>query len=173
MSDYISGRLFSTYFRPAIRVFFEWDRFQAENWPVRVFVIDDFAELTRWYTPWNGSAAGEIVRYDAANAQPIRLGDTAAYFAKFDQQRQATITALAKMLAASSRPRRPVQLVAPAYRLPGNLGIFLDGNHRLAALLKAQVAFQLLVFLIEGPLDNWVMPELRHWETSPTIRNWE
>jgi hypothetical protein len=69
----------------------------------------------------------------------------------------ATSNALAEMM-----PLRPFD--AAAYALPhGNL-VIMDGYHRFAALAIAGRSFDVHAWIVEGPLDSSILPDLTYWE---------
>ena len=51
-----------------------------------------------------------------------------------------------------------------AWALPGGNRLVLDGNHRLAAATQigATTATALAAIVIDGPLDERCLPDLRH-----------
>nr|MBS0021870.1 hypothetical protein [Gammaproteobacteria bacterium] len=173
MQTHISSNLFVSFFRPCIRVLFDWERFQKERWPIQLAVADDLSSISPWYLPWHFDATGKEVKYDSPAGRPIQLASIAKHMLTFDDERRQKILEMSSFFLKDRDHRRPAQLVAPTYVLPNNLRIILDGNHRMAALMLAKIPFRLLVFSIHGPMDNAVMPELRHWDESPNVRVWE
>lgn len=173
MATHIPIDLFVSFFRPCIRVLFDWERFQNERWPIRLAVIDDISAVSSWYLPWSFDANGKEVKYDAPAGHPIQLSSIAQRLSAFDEKRRQKILDLSRVFLDSRHPKRPAQFVAATYALPNDSHIFLDGNHRMAGLMLARISFKLLVFSIHGPVKSAVMPELRHWEESPNIRVWE
>lgn len=157
----IPFEVFTFFFKPRIRVLFNWERMEREKWPIELLLIDDLETLSSWYMPWNFDENGKEVNYKLPSARPIQLQDVPNLLSAFDNKRQYLIRELAKGFRES---RNPIQMVVPTYSLGSNTCFLLDGNHRMAALMMACVPFRLMSFTIYGPLDGEIVPELRHWE---------
>ena len=151
---------FEHFFRPFVRVLFDWDRMISEHWPIRSFVTERLTDLNDWRLPWNFDPSGSQVPYDDPAAMPMTLGELPSLFPKLDTPRRAFITAMAEGFVAGGVP---VQLVVPAYAIDSHCCLLMDGNHRLCALQTSGVEFRLLAFILNGPVDSSIIPELRHF----------
>jgi hypothetical protein len=158
----ISLEAFTFFFRPSVRVLFDWRRFEREGWPIDMQVLDDYCVISRWYMPWNINEERRLVNYDAPGAHPIQLNDVPEIFPQFASSRQRLILNLKRTF---QEERTPVQLVVAGYVVKDDVRLLLDGNHRLAALFLSSVPFRLMSFNIHGPLEGSIVPELRHWES--------
>lgn len=143
---------------------------QEEQWNIELAAIDDLATISSWYLPWHFNLENEEVKYDAPKGHPIQLSEIPRFLPFFSEKRRKTLTDFARIMTES---RHPFQLVVPCYAVNESSCLFMDGNHRMAALMMAQVPFSLLAFVVHGPIDNSIIPELRHWENTPTVRKWE
>jgi hypothetical protein len=56
---------------------------------------------------------------------------------------------------------QPVTFEVPVYRLPGDIWMAMDSNHRLSALAVARPAFAVAVYEVWGPLDERALSDLR------------
>ena len=160
MTTLIPANLFVEFFKPFVRVMFDWARMEEERWPVELSVVSALEQVACWHTPWNFNRLGREVRHDDAEARPIRLAEVEALMPGFGEQRQRYIE---RMVCEFRQSPPPVQLILPAYELPEGGHILLDGNHRAAALLRARVSFRILLCAVRGPIEESILPELRHW----------
>lgn len=152
--------LFSRFYRAHIRVRFDWDRLEREQWPIRMSVIDDPLDLREWSTPWYLRGDKDEVGYGDDGAKPLRLGDFPGVLQCLSEKRRTLIQTLG---AAFNNSRQPVQVSVPVYSLGRRGSLLLDGNHRLAALVTTGKAFKLMAFTVYGPLDPEVLPDVAHW----------
>jgi len=170
MQTIVPVELFISFFKPYIRVLFDWERLQKENWPINISVIHNIDIISSWSLPWSINKQGKEVRYDSPEARPIQLTEVPHIFSSLKKERQQSIINFSKLYIDSPHP---VQFVVPAFALPDGKGFFMDGNHRMSALILAKIPFCLLIFTVHGPTDNSIIPELRHWEKNPKIHLWE
>jgi len=152
--------LFASFFRSAIRVSFNWNRFLTERWPVKIIVLGDRAHLADFYPPWYLSPSGREVGYRDEGARPFPFSAISESMNGLQQERQESIRRFSTMLA---RSREPVHLLVPAYALQDTRYLLLDGSHRVAALLLSDVTFRMMVFVVYGPLDAGAARDLVHW----------
>jgi hypothetical protein len=154
---------FVSVFRESIRVIFDWDRFLRERWPIKLSVLSRQVEINDWYLPWNVGHSGQIVRYDAPDAHPIQLADVSAVFPLLDPERQMKITDIKRSFFRYPGGG-PTPVVVATYHLGSSRHLLLDGNHRIAGILLAQVPFRAVAFSVYGPIERSIVPELKHWE---------
>ena len=153
----MTSREFARFFRPFVRVLLDWEAVEEADWPVDVDAVDTVAELADWYFPWHVGPDGDEARFDDPGARPLRVLDWAP--ASFSAHRDAVDSAAAVLRDLPL----PTQLVIGAYALPNGGRLVLDGNHRLAAIVQEGMAFRGLVVTLNGPLDERILPDLRHW----------
>lgn len=155
------SEVFTFFFRPYIRVQFNWQRMEQEKWPIRLLLIDELPELAKLYMPWHIDETGSVVDYAAPMARPIQVQDIPDVISRFDNRRQEHIQELTE---AFKQAGEPVQLVLAAYCINRNTYLLLDGSHRAAAVILAQVPFRLIGFVIVGPVEADVVSDLGYWE---------
>lgn len=158
----LSTELFVSFFKPCIRVLFNWERLEREKWPIEVVVVDDYSALSSWYAPWYLGESRAEVNYAAADARPLAISELPATLHCLSVPRQQSILSLAERF---KHDQQPVQLVVPLFALGPSRYFLLDGNHRMAALATLQIKFCLMAFVVHGPIQGDVLPDLQHWAT--------
>jgi hypothetical protein len=148
---------FIAFFRPEVRVLFNWSRFEAEKWPLVLIVADQLRDIENWHMPWNVDRDGKETHYSEASARPIQVGEVPTLINKFSRQRRISIREI-------HQTPSPKCICIPTYALPGGKQFILDGNHRIASLALAMDPFRILAFSIQGPMDHRILPELKYWE---------
>ncbi len=145
-------------FRESIRPALCWDRLMAVEWNVveTLFRLPVGASLV--FTPWCCDNSGEPCAWNAPNAKPLTLADC---------------TGRPEVLKANMvRPfdESEAQLrVVPAYQLPDGQALLLDATHRMVSATVAAARLNVAAALIEGPIDDRVLPDLRHWARPSTV----
>jgi hypothetical protein len=163
---------FVSFFRPNIRVLFDWSRFLHERWPIELHVVTERKQIEDWYLPWNVDSQGREVDFSAPAARPIQLKELRDIKIKLRAERRTGITKMVRLVNGLSVNAHPYQLALPTYRIPNGLHFVLDGNHRLASLFLARLKFNILTFTVAGPLHRSILPELRHWENDlPNVQS--
>ena len=152
---------FTSFFKPTIRVLFNWRRMEEAGWPVELTVLKKPVEFSHWFLPWYTGPHGTEVGYSAPDATPVALSHFPGTLTKLDERRQRLIRQLQTSFA-SSRP--PIQLCVPRYSLGSKGYLLLDNSHRMAALASSNLPFVIMAFTVLGPLDNRVLPDLCHWK---------
>jgi hypothetical protein len=139
--------MFARLFGPPItRVELDWDQLQASASAVTVEVRDRGEELGGLFHPWYVSPAGKEAGWSDGDG--------------FSEHRRRRVRQLAGEYQAS---KPPVQLLAGCYDIGEERRLVVDGNHRIAAVVESSVAFRLLALTVCGPLDESILPDLRHW----------
>ncbi|RSM59282.1 hypothetical protein DMH03_25885 [Amycolatopsis sp. WAC 01376] len=116
-------------------------------------------ELGELCTVWYADESGRDAGYDHQGARPLRVSEVAITEASWPRARASMIAALR---AEYTRTARPVQLTLPGYRV-GDEVVLLDGNHRAAAAYLADADTRLLLYILCGPTDSGMLPDLRHY----------
>ena len=154
----VPSNLFSSFFKPSIRVMLDWK--QVESCPIEVRVISKVETLTKWYLPWYIGHDNQEVEYRDLSSKPLALSNIEEVLPFLYAKRQKTIN---EIVNTYKKSRPPIQLIIPTFALKDNRFLILDCSHRLSALYISKVDFTLLVFTILGPLDNHILPDLHHW----------
>ena len=111
------------------------------------------------FTVWYIGPDGGYRAYLDPDARPLRVRDHRDARSSWPAHRARKIDDLVTQFKAADQP---VQLVLPAYALPGNEMVLLDGNHRAVAAYLTDVPVRTMVFALHGPVDEAVLPDLRH-----------
>jgi hypothetical protein len=144
-----------------ITVNFNWPRFLAQGWPIRLETRTVLADLERCFLPWYLGQAGVEVNYDAPDAKPLRLSDVASRLAALRANRQSGIRAKEAEMRSDSGL---ATFATPVYALPHGEFIAMDRCHRLSALMLAKQPFSVTLCVVEGPLDPACLNDLKHWQ---------
>ena len=169
--------LFVAVFAPFNRVGLAWEAVARSDWPVDFRVTDARADVASWYFPWYLGPDGTAVDYLDPNGRPIEIGEWETLrefglsFRRGDVDLQAArfreVSARGDVDLEAARfheLRAHVQVVVPAYALPNDRLLVLDGNHRLAALMQeTDLSFQCTAVILGGPINEAVLADLRHW----------
>lgn len=142
---------FQLYFGPDIRVQLNWTTFVSSNWPIELRYMSLPEQSDLIYTPWYASADGSPCEYNSANAKPQSIASVALNDA---------LLACKKVLGTAHPDSL---LVVPAYRLRYDSILLLDRNHRAVSAQVAASKAGLAAFIIHGPLNERVLPDLAHW----------
>ena len=146
-------------FQDTIRVKLNWAWLSGGLWPIHQHTIWHPEELAKIYLPWYLSPAQCEVGYDHPSAAPLRLADILDWFPKLEARWQ-DVNQYRQEYAANGQL---VTFEIPVYRLPGEMWLLLDGNHRMSALALARPAFAVTVHEVCGPLIEQALPDLRYW----------
>lgn len=151
---------FEAFFRPHIRVRFNWDMMRAEEWTITGNVFRSRVDIGNLYMPWYYTTGGKsCVGHDAADAINMQVKDIANHIHILEFTRVEKILSLVRTF---SNEISPIQITIPAYYVDGKV-IVLDGNHRLSALTLSDVEFRVMAYLVKGPLDSSALADLEAW----------
>ena len=109
--------------------------------------VDSASIFTPWYALANGSPCG----HSDSGALPQSVASVAANLE------------LRTFHAVQSSAPRDKFLALPAYKLRSGTLLLLDGNHRVVATQVDGSTLSLALFVVCGPLDSVVLPDLGHW----------
>ena len=142
---------FEYHFRSSVRVRFDWLSFTASAWPIefRYFSLPEHADLI--FTPWYARADGSVCGYSSSNAKPQSVAAVASNRALLDHH------------GVRDTPHPDSISVVPAFRLNQDYILLLDGNHRAVSSQVAASKAGLAAFIVNGPINEQVLPDLRHW----------
>ncbi|OXM54889.1 hypothetical protein [Amycolatopsis alba] len=141
-----------------IRAKLDWRRVAAEC-AVEERYSRSRKELGELCTVWYADGSGHDAGYDHQGSRPLRVSEAAVTEASWPRARATTIAALRREYV---RADRPVHLALPGYRV-GDEVVLLDGNHRAAAAYLADADTRLLLYILRGPTDSGMLPDLRHY----------
>ena len=130
---------------------FDWSVLASSNWPIKLQYFSLPEHSDRVYTPWYALADGSVCNCNSPNAAPQSLASVAC------NQALIAYHQVQGALAGQS------VLVVPAYRLNPDTILLLDGNHRAAASQVAASRVAIAAFVVNGPIDGGVLPDLVHW----------
>lgn len=140
------------------------------NWPraIRECAVEEQfscsrTELGRLYTPW----------YDRTDCvQPYRFAAPLRVHALEQRlpdggpaERAREIAELTARFIASAQP---VVLPLPAYHT-GDTVILLDGTHRSIAAYRARADVRLLLYILHGPTDSEMLPDLEGFRGTGAV----
>ncbi len=158
--------IFHRKFCSNIRAQFNWRRFFTENWPVEVLVLEDKRTFDALWLPWCLNASNAFVSFNAPSASPVRLSDVAQWFEYLPSNMRATIQQFEGEFRSGVRT---TELEIPSYALPANRYIVLDGNHSLSALTLCGLPFIVHMYVVKGPVDPNVLPDLVHFTGNRSL----
>jgi len=160
ISENIQPALFEAFFRPVIRVRFNWDRFVHEQWPVDLIAFDRSDGFSKFRLPWYVSAEGQEVQYNNPDAKSfLHLSEIPASLKSLSQSHQESIEEYRQTYEIGIKP---IQFAVGVYKIPGDEFLILDGCHRMAAISILDCDFVVLGFNVNGPVDEDVVPDLIH-----------
>jgi hypothetical protein len=140
----------------AIRMCFNWARFNAE---AGIDVGQADSDLNSLFVPWYIDGQGGFTNWDATGATPLTVSQAALRLSSLSQHSQATIGHWVKEYQSGKKPER-----TPAYALPDDHYLVLDGNHRLIAAHLAGVNGTFGLDVVRGPIDDGIVFDLRYWK---------
>ncbi|WP_327286861.1 hypothetical protein [Streptomyces sp. NBC_01198] len=126
--------------------------------------VDRLAEMT---TMWYADAEGRPVDYAAPNASPLTVREAAALDMSTVPRREEDLSLYTDRAARSPAP---VQLVLAAYYLYSGSHLILDGTHRAVAAIRARAPAAVFSFVLRGPLDAAILPDLSHHLAGDPLR---
>jgi hypothetical protein len=142
---------FKYHFETPIEVLLNWHLLSPSNPSIRLQRLQLPGDAGRIFTPWYLDGSGVARDYFDDGAMPQNVSSA------------AQSDALKKRHRFHYQEGSPTVVVAPAYGLPNGGVLLLDGNHRVVSAYLGGVNLLLMAFVIEGPLDAKILPDLEHW----------
>ena len=135
----------------SIGVCFVWRLFSRKQYSVQkeILTIPDNADSL--FAPWYLDGSGKPVGYRHTEAHPVLISE-AATNAKLEREQN--------IMPQFHGPDLPE---CPAIQVESNKYLLLDGNHRVTAATREQVNRTLILWVIIGPLNDELIPDLIHW----------
>jgi hypothetical protein len=136
----------------SIGVCFDWRLFSHKQYSVqrKILTVPDDADFL--FAPWYLDSKGKPVGYRHTEAHPVLISE-AAFNAELERDQN-----IEPQFRGSTLPE------CPAIQVPQNKYLLLDGNHRVTAATKGQVRRPLILWVIIGPLNDELIPDLIHWK---------
>nr|WP_199045498.1 hypothetical protein [Dyella sp. ASV24] len=142
---------FKYHFGQPIRVSLNWQLLSESNASIKLQQLQLPGDAGRIFTPWYLDGSGAACNYFDQGAVPQNVSSA------------AQSEALKKRHGFHYQHGAPTVVVAPAYGLPDGGVLLLDGNHRVVSAYLGGVNLLLMAFVIEGPLDAQILPDLEYW----------
>ncbi|WP_420031360.1 hypothetical protein ACN2WE_00055 [Streptomyces sp. cg28] len=143
-----------------VRAALNWSRLTDKQFHVQHRFHTSPDRLGQMNTLWYTGPDGTPVEYTHPQAAPLTTRQASKTDMRSLPQRENTLTRLTKQASGSLEP---VQLVLPAYRLPNGTDLILDGTHRAVAALRAQARVTVFLYVLLGPADPTILPDLAHY----------
>lgn len=141
---------FCHHFRCGVRVLLNWKQFCSSDWPIEPRTLNIPRDSDHIFTPWYARDDDSVCSHNEPGAKPLSVATAA---------RNQRLLKLYRIL-----PTAPTEhIVAPAYQLPTSAILLLDGNHRAVSSQRAASNIQVIAFVINGPINEQVLPDLAHW----------
>jgi hypothetical protein len=154
---------FEAIFRSSeMRTLLNWDGIRLHNCKVREVYTRSAEYLRNVYTVWYRTPQGGNGDWRTDEDIPLRLGEATTMRDMWPSER---VSRFDYFRDAFSKLEDPLMLALPAYSPNKREVILLDGTHRAAAALAAKVELRLLVFIVEGPCDSSILPDLDHYSS--------
>jgi hypothetical protein len=141
-----------------IRARLDWTRLATEC-RIEAFTSRSRELLADLRTVWYAGADGRDREFRDADARPLRVRETGRTEASWPEGRAARITGFEARFRGDGGP---IQLPLPVYVLGDGGFLLLDGTHRAVAAHRTGADARLLLFAVHGPLDEGMLPDLRH-----------
>lgn len=143
-----------------IAVRLNWQKFAAENWPVRRCTVTDPQVLGQFYTFFR-SSLGRInphfLHWVAVRQMPV-----STVLARLKGVPEADRTAIEEIAAQFRQSAEPVCLTLPTFELGNGRRFLLDGNHRACGLALSGRPFRLDLYSLAGPATHETLIDLVH-----------
>lgn len=149
---------FVTVFGSTVRARLDWSRVRTECTVDESF-SDSREDLGALYTVWYAGPGERHAAYDDPEVRPLRVRETTLTESTWPADRATKIDAMSADYG--SVDVEPLVLPLPAYRVGAGV-VMLDGNHRAVAAFRASSEVRLLLFILDGPQDPGILPDLVH-----------
>lgn len=136
-----------------IRVHLQWSL--LSGCAVKTEIVTAREHLGRLWSPWYVSPFGKQTSFYTLWARPISIPEVHDLL----PHKRSVIADLMQSIARSGS----IEIDVPAYDIGKARRLVLDRNHTLSALHRSAVPFTVRLHVIEGPIDQAILPDLRHW----------
>ena len=117
---------------------------------IKVLKINDNQQLGQFFTPWRRKSDGTYADGWDRSAEPLRVNTN------------PFPPCLESNLQSFSWQNSPLRL--PCYQISNGEYLILDGNHRAVCLHRLKIPFEVQAWVIAGPLDSNILPDLGKWQ---------
>ena len=128
----------------------DWITLASHSPEINVLQINDRHELGQLYTPWRRKSDGTYANGRDDDAEPLRVETN-----PFPPCRESIL---------QSFSLQPGSLRLPCYQIRDKEYLILDGNHRAVSLYRSNYQIDVQAWIIEGPMDSNILPDLSKWE---------
>lgn len=142
-----------------VRAWLDWDALEDAGCAVREQFSRSPDVLGGLFTVWYQTADGTDGDWRNPGDRPLRVAECADAMDIWPADRRDRIHGFADAFRGDDRP---VQLVLPAYAVGGDGAVLLDGTHRAVAAHLSGADVRIMLFVLDGPLDPRVLPDLGH-----------
>src|ERR1700753_137542 len=139
-----------------------WEAILNQKCEVREIYSRSPEELRNIYTVWYRTPQGENGDWRNSEDTPLRLGEVTTTAGTWPADRKNRYNYFRETF---SNLGDPLMLVLPSYSPNKQDVILLDGTHRAAAALAAKVELRLMIFIVDGPCDSTILPDLNHYSS--------
>lgn len=129
--------------------------------------LDPTDDLEKLFAPWYRSPLTPDAEWDDDGAVPCSFADIRADISHLSLHHRQKIASISADL--SDRPNLHSPLELATYDLGAGQELVLDGNHRLAALVRlppARAATQVIRYRVTAAVSTRILPDLLHWTNS-------
>lgn len=146
---------YRTAFGPEIQIQMNWATLEELNCQIRQVIVELPYNSGTLYTPWYTNSSGVPRKFSDPDANPLTVSAAAKNpgIITYQQVRQIYTGNLSC-------------LEFPAYQLPDNRLLLLDGNHRTVSTVIEGRSITIMLFVLDGPVQKQILPDLGHWEQT-------
>jgi hypothetical protein len=154
---------FEAIFRSSeMKSWLNWESVVKQKCKVREVYSRSPEELRNIHTVWYRTPQGETGDWRNSEDTPLRLGEVTTTAGTWPAERKTRYNYFRE---AFSKLEDPLMLVLPSYSPNKRDVILLDGTHRAAAALAVNIEVRLMIFIVEGPCDPTILPDLKHYSS--------
>jgi hypothetical protein len=117
-----------------------------------IIKIDRRFTLGDLYTPWRANSDGSYADGRHPNATPLQV-KTEQFPEKVENE-----------LKPHADQSISMPFYFPCYALENTKFLVLDCNHRLVNIYRNKQEVDLCAWVIVGPINRYILPDLEHWE---------
>ncbi len=111
------------------------------------------------WTPWYTNIEGVPREFCDVDALPLSISDAAKNTEVISRHNVQNIYSSVE-----------VNLEIPAYQLPENMALILDGNHRIVSAMIEGRSITIRLWTLSSPLEEQILPDLKHWGPNKALQ---
>ena len=143
----------------SVKALLNWRRVNDSLFQVKESFSHSLDYLGNLSTVWYVDGEGHQTDCYFDGARPMTVHQAAQARDSWQPERQIRIAEFEKTFAAH---REYVQLILPGYEIVSKT-LILDGTHRSVAAYRLRMPVRLFVFSLRGPVNEELLPDLRHY----------